>query len=317
MTFKERLYLIKYKLLFITEHLIGIRLFDKYFNKYRERLNDNVLNQEIKDNISISNSAVTSIGDKILLFRQAAKDWEAVKNWNLDYFKTHYGDKIVEINDSTGLVAENAIPEKRERSLSNFIDQVKEGSLQYLKLSDIVHNDESLKSQLDYDFLSSFKPTFSLGETYYTFIGGKGSLTPMHNEIPCNLYVQINGTKKWILYQPDDFPYLETRAERRPYFYSQVNPNIENDQSFPLLKHAKKIEIVLKAGDVLYVPPFYWHYVENMTDCISVAYKFANVPLCLKSSKLFTLLTFLATKPSVFTSFIVRRLKNKDYVLTE
>src|SRR5690554_3523068 len=122
----------------------------------------------------------------------------------------------------------------------------------------------------------------------------------MHNEPPCNVYVQISGKKRWIIYHPDDFPFLNTHAERRPYFHSGANPNDLDDKGYPYLKYAKKIEVVLEAGDILYVPPFYWHYVENMTDSISVAYKFSNIPIAMKVSKFFTALIFMATKPSVF-----------------
>lgn len=305
------------KILFFCEHLLGVELFLKLSGK-KKNDNDSKIAQNRKGKGSYKiEDQLSPAGTEIILFKGIASHWEAVRNWDLNYFKEKFGNHMITINNNPGLVADNVVTKTEHLKLSEYIQQVQQGDLKYLKLSSLVHDEPQLKNQLDYNVLKNFQPFLSTGETYYTFIGGKGSITPMHNEIPCNVYVQIHGRKRWVLYPPDDFTLLGTHAERRPYFFTNANPDFQEDEKYPFLKYAGKIEIIIEPGDILYVPPFYWHYVENITDSISVAYKFANVPLSLRVSKFFTLMFFMATKPSIFTSFFVKRVKNKDYILDE
>ena len=47
---------------------------------------------------------------------------------------------------------------------------------------------------------------------------------------------------------------------------------------FPKLESITPYEIELHAGDVLYIPPFFWHHVESLTNCISVLIPFDMSP---------------------------------------
>jgi len=64
---------------------------------------------------------------------------------------------------------------------------------------------------------------------------------------------------------------------------------------------------VLDAGDVMYIPPFVWHYVENVTTTIAVAYRFFSLRDALRSSWPLTVAKFLSTRPSLFHSLVCPR----------
>ncbi len=148
------------------------------------------------------------------------------------------------------------------------------------------------------------------------FIGGKETITPMHNEFPTTIYIQLHGIKKWVIYRPEDRIYLNAITERRPYFFSKHIPDIENSEN-KIARFATKYEVILEPGDVLVVPPFYWHYIENKTDSIGVAYKFADIFIAFKSSGFLTFLFFLSTRPSIFYSFFANRIKKEDVILNK
>ena len=102
-----------------------------------------------------------------------------------------------------------------------------------------------------------------------------------------------------MIYAPSDRPYLDLRTTCTFYFHSDCDPYDLDDPKFPLLKHAWKYEITLEPGDVLWVPPFMWHQVENPTESIGIAYR------------------FMATRPNIFLHFLVTMWKRRAGDLQE
>lgn len=311
---------IKYNIIFLIEHFTNADFF-KNPNSKKNKLTTEIYNDFINLNLKFSaetneifNEVVIQNLNEHKLYKGLAKSWPAYKKWSFDYFKEKYGTKDVIINNNKGIVDPKA-PQKSETiELKKYIEELENGTLKYLKLSSLAQKEKSLQLDLDLTWLKKFKKIFSFGETFYMFIGGKNTKTPMHNEFPTTIYIQIHGIKKWVIYRPEDRIFLDAITERRPYFFSKHIPDTENSEN-KIARFATKYEIILEPGDVLVVPPFYWHYVENITDSIGVAYKFADIITSYKSSKLLTFLFFLSTKPSIFYSFFASRFKKEDQIL--
>ena len=87
-----------------------------------------------------------------------------------------------------------------------------------------------------------------------------------------NFYAQLYGTKKFTLFQPDNWPGLYPYPFLHPsHAQSQVNLSDSLDLSvFPLAGKARALEVVLRPGDLLYMPPLWFHLVESMELSISV-----------------------------------------------
>lgn len=304
-----------YNILFIIQHLIGYEKIKKRTLAFYQKLENKKRIREKTNEVSISSNEKEIFNSKIVLLKGYAKNWECVKKWDLDFFQNEYGSQQISLINTKGLVDEQIQNQYEQVSLSEYIDELKKGSLRYLKLSDLVNKNKSLQDDINYEWLDSMTKKGSVGRTFYSFIGGKGTKTPMHNEFPVNIYVQVWGKKKWILYPSNNHIFLNAITERKTYFLSDANPEDEKNPLTPLLKYGDKIEVILEPGDVLLVPPFTWHYVENITDSIAVAYKYANVISAYKSSKLFTILSFLSTRPSIFYSFIMTRIQKNDSIL--
>lgn len=314
-----------YNLHFILEHFLGYKNFTRFCGFSNQKLNvkiEKLLSDKIdsyvphKPLFRESNKAEKS-SDAVILLRGLAAEWPATKKWSLPFFAENYGDREIILSDLKGTI-DPQNPQSFERLRMNaYVKQIDEGTLKYLKLSNLVQQEKSLQNDLDLISLTQFLLPGSFGETFYMFIGGKGTITPLHNEISNNIYVQISGQKKWILYPPTDNLLLNPRTERRQYCFSNLNPYNIHDPQYPLQKYARKIEIVLNPGDVLRIPPFYWHYIENMSNSISVSYKFINLPSAYHSSSLFLALFFLSTKPWLLKSFFINRFQKDDYLLTK
>ena len=326
----KRLDWIKYNTYFVFEHFLGYKTFQKFFGKASKELYFKI-EQSISRTEPKAMEPPSVTGEEIykniknykkllkgpVLFKGAAKNWESCKNWDLEYFEKNYGEKEIILNDLIGTVDPNNPQTFQKVSLKEYIGLLKDGSLKYLKFSSLVQDEEVLQKQLDQEWLHNFDKPGSFGKVYYMFIGGNGTITPMHNEFPSVVYAQISGRKKWIIYMPEDRVFLDPRTERRTYFYTNADPKKVADENYPLFKYAKRYEFILEPGDVLWFPPFAWHYVENLSESIGVAYKFANIGLSLKSSKVLTTLFFMATKPNLFVKFFASRLFKKDYVVSK
>jgi oxalate decarboxylase/phosphoglucose isomerase-like protein (cupin superfamily) len=313
---------LEYNLIFLTEHFLGSDFFNPP-GSIKQKLTDAIYNalngrelpppSQIHD---MTDPRVVKTSKHYVLYKGIAKKWPAYQKWNLSYFKEVYGDRNVQIDASKGIVDPTAPQVMETIKLKDYIEEMEQGSRKYLKLSYLAQTEKSLQQDLDLNWLKNFRTKFSVGETFYMFIGGKSTITPMHNEFSTTIYIQLYGRKKWIIYPPEERIFLNAISERRPYFFSHFIPGAVNKE-YKLGKFARSYEVNMEPGDVLVVPPFFWHYVENQTDSIGVAYKFADVSAAWKSSKLFTLLIFLSTRPSIFYSFFVGRILKKDVILSE
>lgn len=316
----------QYNMYFVLEHLLGDRtryiFLDNAFSKLNNEILDNLssskgehLASEVLQPLSTEKKEVQALKNVPLLYRNAAKNWTACKKWSFEYFSEKYGDQQVIINTSKGIVDPKAPQVEEEISLRTYIDQIKQGTRKYLKLSNLAEKEKSLQKDVDIHWLRKLKKNGSFGEKFYMFMGGEGTKTPMHNEFPTTVYIQVSGKKRWVLYKTSDRLFIHAKATRRTYFTSDFNPDDPDYHKFPMAKYAQKYEVVLNPGDVLLVPPLMWHYVVNETDSIGIAFKFANILESLKSSKLLTSLFFLSTNPNIFYSFFASRIKKDDYVL--
>ena len=319
---------IRYNIYFVVEHFLGYASQQKVF---KNQISD--LGKTIQENIDLSKNKELEVPHlpleaasqlkkykKLLkgpiVFRNAAKEWTACKKWDLEFFDKNYGDKEVLLNDLVGTIDPENPQTFQTLSLSEYIKLMKSGSLKYLKFSSLVQKEKALQEDLDLTWLHKFDRPLSFGKMFYMFVGGKGTVTPLHNEFPSVVYTQISGRKKWIMYMPENRIFLDPRTERKTYFYTHANPLKPEDTNYPLLKYSKKFEFILEPGDVLYFPPFMWHYVENLSESIGVSYKYANFMAGFKSSRILTILFLMATKPNLFVKFFLSRFRKEDYVLS-
>ncbi|MBD2089145.1 cupin-like domain-containing protein [Microcoleus sp. FACHB-1515] len=108
------------------------------------------------------------------------------------------------------------------------------------------------------------------------WVGPGGHVEALHYDPTDGTLMQLFGEKKLLLFPPDQianlypFPiavHLRHGTKLRSWF-SQTYPNKPDFESFPNLKialaHAQ--EVVLKAGDLIFLPVGWWHEVTSLGD---------------------------------------------------
>lgn len=299
---------LKYNILFIIEHFLGEKLYNKLFNKIEKKLYAKIdaeastgkkpaFVKPIDLNIGEYTEPFTDLHEPVI-FRGAAKDWNATKNWDFDFFAKNYGDLEVILLNRPGLVRES----KQNDDVTTFREYIagmKEGRKEYLKFSRVLEDQSELIADLDHNWLRKFRSKSARNDTFFFFMGGKGTITPLHDGFAQTIFIQIKGTKKWTFYKTHDRLFFEARPKGFNYFYSDTD---FNDKSHKLLKYVQPLDVYTNEGDVLFFPSLLWHQVENITDTIGVAYKFADLSAGWKSSKMLTTCMLLAYKPPLIFS---------------
>jgi hypothetical protein len=242
----------------------------------------------------------------------AAKDWECVKKWSLEYFKNLHGDDEIVLVE----VQKEGYPYEKIK-LRDVIDNIRSGGKKYYRFYPLLTRHPEHIRDFDYKWLMERKTKNAMFDTFQVFMGGKDTITNIHNANPPNLFVQVYGQKDWILYSDYHTMVIDPAPVRNAYRnapakvdgqpFDPFNPDFETP--YTLFKYIDGYSVSLQPGDVLWNPPFYWHTVKNISDSIGVGYRWAAPFYSLKISPLYMLLDFFSTNPSLLKSY---RLIKKD-----
>ncbi|KAK9845504.1 hypothetical protein WJX81_008092 [Elliptochloris bilobata] len=105
------------------------------------------------------------------------------------------------------------------------------------------------------------------------WLGPAGTVTPLHTDPHHNLLAQAVGVKYVRLYPPSAAAVLCPFREGLTTNSSQVDLDAPGAaQRWPGLAQAPLVDCLLRPGQMLYVPPGWWHYVRALTTSFSVSF---------------------------------------------
>jgi len=94
------------------------------------------------------------------------------------------------------------------------------------------------------------------------FIAAKGTKVQMHFDIDyADIFLcHFGGKKRVVLFSPEQTKYMY----HVPFSFSSlfdVDFDTPDYEKYPALKYLQGEEVELNHGDILYIPPGYWHYI--------------------------------------------------------
>jgi hypothetical protein len=220
----------------------------------------------------------------VLLRQSPVSQWTALHNWNPPFkialhLPTLYNVKSAKENTILYWQNNKPIQTKRPFDLINistleFWNQVSNNKQKTLYYSHQIRHSlgapnliqELISDPPEFLDLLDFAP-----ERVYLWMGGAGTIAQTHFDAEPNWFVQIVGQKRFLISPPQDwesfcpFPLLHSHDRQ-----SQVNYSNPQESHCELFGQATVLEALLEPGDLLYLPAYWWHRVETISDSISV-----------------------------------------------
>ncbi|PUZ52159.1 hypothetical protein GQ55_6G248000 [Panicum hallii var. hallii] len=104
------------------------------------------------------------------------------------------------------------------------------------------------------------------------WFGPHGTLTPLHHDLHHNLFAQVLGRKYFRLYPASVSVELYPQTETMLSNTSQVDLDNFDEKEFPKAADLEFMDGILEEGDLLYIPPKWWHYVRSLSISFSVSF---------------------------------------------
>ncbi|MEH2296106.1 cupin-like domain-containing protein [Nostoc sp.] len=206
-----------------------------------------------------------SVGKPVII-TDVIKDWQATTKWTLDFFKSECGS--IEC-----FVKEDKDEIEGLMTIADYIDYINIGNSDrrfYLANWFISNHPQLLEDYKEPIYFPNWLQRLprKLLKKYgldnpELFIGHKDTSIGLHKD-PSNGSAwlgMISGRKQIVLFTPDQEQLLYSGK------VDVFNPNLKN---FPLYAKTNSIEVILEAGEILYIPPNWWHHVKNLENTIAV-----------------------------------------------
>jgi hypothetical protein len=186
-------------------------------------------------------------------------------NGKVEYTMARFIDRVLESTD------ENPAPYFRNRVLYELFPSLKQ---------DIEPLPEYfLPNWLPETYLVNYVgQVLNRGAAIEIYIGGKGGAFPVLHYDGAGTHaflMQIYGRKQFIIYPPDQEPFLYPSPEKENF--SMINSIDKPDlERFPLFAKADPTTFVLEPGELLFVPSHWWHTTKMLTASISISINTVN-----------------------------------------
>ncbi|KAJ7566847.1 hypothetical protein O6H91_02G121000 [Diphasiastrum complanatum] len=213
-----------------------------------------------------------------VILTNAISHWSALRKWkNVDYLQDVAGDRTVPVEVGKHYL----MPEWKQELVpfSELLKHIYEAQGSSTTCTYLAQH--PLFEQLKEDIVIPDYCAFG-GDSVHTinaWFGPAGTVTPLHHDPDCNLFAQVVGKKYVRLYPASVSESLYPYDESMLWNSSQVDLDNPDYKIYPLAKNLAFMDCVLEEGEMLYIPPKWWHYVRSLSPSFSVSFWWASANL--------------------------------------
>lgn len=240
---------------------------------------DEILEQKSRGKIAIPFGCMPLIIDGLV------STWEASTKWTCDYLRRNFG--VVEVTCFVASRKDRSFLQQVNRpvtlSFADFLTHVyaeTDGPLLYLRID----TEHALFDALSHDFqVPPLLEHYNASKTGI-WIGEKYNVTPFHHDWWHSFLAQVSGRKRYTVVHPFEGELLQKDWDHAAAYDLASAPYLPPDD--PKLDQFETcFEGVLEPGQVLYIPPYWFHQIETLDNGnISMPIRFdtpqsPNVPI--------------------------------------
>lgn len=218
----------------------------------------------------------TYFNKRPFVYKGAVKHTIAFNEWSPEYLRSAIGNRPVKVKYSESgfyniavKAQNNTITVPFDKALEFFSSREYVNRAYYLQQSSIFLHFPELLQDLDIPDLNGRSDKFS---EINLWMGGAGCVTHLHYDRDQNFLVQVRGSKQLTLFTPEDSAYLYPNEGEGISHVSRIDLDRVDTAAFPLFQAAQPYHCTLESGDLLYIPPRWWHQVRSLAMSISVNY---------------------------------------------
>lgn len=210
----------------------------------------------------------------------AAAAWPAAR-WTLAGMIDRAGEREVDVAASSDGRYGYSVDGEREfpripmllRDAARWIEHRAPGEPHlYVMQQPLIELCPELMNDLD---LSALPASIAEHDAHF-WLGGAGTVAPLHYDPVHNVYAQVYGCKRMLLFSPDDLAGLDPNPITSEYPHvSRVDPEDPDLLRSPAFAAFRPWEVDLDPGDLLILPAFSWHHVRAASLSMSVNLWFA------------------------------------------
>ena len=201
--------------------------------------------------------------EKPVIITGVVDKWPAFGKWNPDYLEKSFGDRMLPITAITDGDYCNA--QRNELSIKDYLNYLNSGHSGTTKYYLAELPVKKHLPELEDDMIIPEYFNKREGSAHSVFYVGKDNFSQLHyHEYGSAVCSILYGEKNFRLFPPS-----ESRKLYKYPFYTRLSnmskttsltPDMEK---FPLYYKAEPIDLTLKQGEMLFIPIYWWHSIQN------------------------------------------------------
>ncbi len=207
--------------------------------------------------------------------------WPAFRKWSPAHFAKRYGDVVVSVaadrdrDPFYDLHTETLSREMTMRELVKRVTRVRASNDVYMVANNHSIERPGLASLWKDVRFPEWLDGAHLERRAALWFGPAGTVTPLHHD-QCNiLFCQVSGRKRVRMLPPTE-TFLHRGARS---MYAAADPEKPDLKRFPEWRDARVLDVVVEAGEALFIPAGWWHHVRSLDVAISLSltnFRYAN-----------------------------------------
>lgn len=209
-----------------------------------------------------------------VIVEKAISHWPAMHShrWCLNYLRSVAGSRTVPIEIGSKYTSKEW--KQKLLTVNEFIDKyiILGDEIGYLAQHQLFDQIPELKDDIYVPDYCCLTKNENMDTMINAWFGPSGTISPLHHDPYHNLFAQVVGEKYIRLYDRYMSEYVYAHENSLLDNTSQVDVENWDKEKFPKFGDAPYYECILKEGELLYIPPKWWHYIRSLSVSFSVSF---------------------------------------------